>query len=72
MTAWALSASRATVSSEALVGKLARIQRFPSSSSGMNSRPRRGTAKNTVATIMAAKMASVTQRNFRQRASCRR
>ncbi len=66
------SRERRTVSSsEEFMGKVPRIQRLPSSNSGMNSRPSNGKLPS-VAAITPAKVANVSQRCRMQRCNCRR
>ena len=66
-----LSSARRTVSSsEEFSGHVPRIQRFPSSSSGINTHPRNGRA-HIVATTTPASVPSVNQRCFMHRTSCR-
>ncbi len=70
MISRAVRDSAQTSSSEEFRGNCAWIQMFPSSSSGMNSRPNSGTSASETATT-AANTASVSQRCLRHRSNCR-
>ncbi len=67
----ACSALAATRSRDTLRGKVPRIHRLPSSNSGMNSRPSRG-SRQMVPAISVPITRMVTQRYFRHTRSCHR